>query len=47
LGREVLLKKIPQIPNRLNEFEFSKTDILNAGVYFIQMGTAVRKLVVE
>jgi hypothetical protein len=47
LGREVLLKKIPQIPNRMNEFEFSKTDIKNAGIYFIKMGTAVRKLVVE
>ena len=47
MGREILSKKIPQIPNRLNEFEFSKTDLLNAGVYFIQMGTAVRKLVVE
>jgi hypothetical protein len=47
MGREILSKKIPQIPNRLNEFEFSITELLNAGVYFIQMGTAVRKIVVE
>jgi hypothetical protein len=47
LGREVLSRKIPQIPNRMNEFEFSKTDLLKAGIYFIQMGNAVRKLVVE
>jgi hypothetical protein len=47
IGREVFSKTIPQIPNRLNEFKFSKTDLLHAGVYFIQMGDAVRKLVVE
>jgi hypothetical protein len=47
MGREVFSKTIPQIPNCLNEFEFSKTDFLHAGVYFIQMGDAVRKLVVE
>jgi hypothetical protein len=27
LGREVLLKTIPQIPNRLNKFEFSKKTV--------------------
>lgn len=47
IGREVLSKQIPQIPNRLNEFEFSKTDLLKTGIYFIQMGNAIRKLVVE
>jgi hypothetical protein len=47
LGRKILSKTIPQIPNRLNEFEFSKTDLLKAGIYFIQMGNEVRKLVVE
>jgi hypothetical protein len=47
LGREVLSKTIPQIPNRLNKFEFSKKDLLKTGIYFIQMGNAVRKLVVE
>jgi hypothetical protein len=47
LGREVLIKTIPQIPNRLNEFEFSKTDLLKTGIYFILMGNAIRKLVVE
>jgi len=47
MGREVLNKMIPQIPNRLNEFEFSKTDLLKTGIYFILMGNAIRKLVVE
>lgn len=47
IGREVFSKTIPQIPNRLNEFKFSKTDLFHSGVYFIQMGDAVRKLVVE
>lgn len=47
LGREVLTKRILQIPKRLNLYEFSKTDLLKSGIYFIQMGNAIRKLVVE
>jgi hypothetical protein len=46
-GRMVLTNKIPQNPKILNEFEFSKYNVLNTGTYFIQMGNAVRKLVVE
>jgi hypothetical protein len=46
-GREILIKKLPQNPNSLNEFEFSKMNHLNSGTYFIQMGNEVRKLIVE
>lgn len=46
-GRMVLTNKIPQSPKILNEFEFSKNNVLNTGTYFIQMGTAVLKILVE
>jgi hypothetical protein len=47
LGREVLNKLIPQIPKSTNKFELSRTGLLNNGTYFIQIGTGVRKLIVE
>lgn len=47
LGREVLHKIIPQNPKSRNEFEFSKTGILNNGIYFLQIGTGIQKLIVE
>ncbi len=47
VGREILNKKLTQIPNSLNEFEFSKMNLLTTGTYFIQMGNEVRKLMIE
>jgi hypothetical protein len=47
LGRMVLYKKIYQVPNATNEYEFSKNNLLGAGMYFIQVGNNVRKLIVE
>jgi hypothetical protein len=47
VGREILNKKLPQNPNSLNEFQFSKMNLLNTGTYFIQMGNEVSKLMIE
>lgn len=47
LGRLVVNKKITQVPNAKNEYEFAKTDLSGFGMYFIQVGNEVRKLIVE
>lgn len=48
LGRKVVQKNLFQLPNAKNEFRFSSTEYcLQSGTYFIQMGNAVKKLLIE
>ncbi|MHA8088123.1 alpha-amylase family glycosyl hydrolase [Aquirufa sp. Wall-65K1] len=47
LGRLILSKTIQQIPNSENVYEFSKMNVLNTGIYLIQLGNSMAKLIVE
>ena len=47
MGRIVFEKEISQIPNAINDYKISDIHSLSAGIYFIQVGKDIRKLVVE